>query len=123
IRYTLPMPPSYTYNVMLEPAGKKYEVFCPVVHSLQNGEADRIHIRVGCLRSAVHKLRIKWRLSGGSELVSGPITLRHFVPRRWAKKRRNRAEVGQEDEVQLPPPNSQMGCVEETIRTMMEMQS
>ena len=96
-KYTLPMPPSYKYNVMLEPEGEKYQIACQVVHSLKNGEADRIHIRVGCLRSATHKFRIRWRLSGGKELVSGPITLRHFVPRRWAKKRRNRAEVGQEE--------------------------
>lgn len=120
-RYTLPMPPSYTYNVMLEPEGRKYEVACPVVHSLKNGEADRIHIRVGCLRSAMHKFRIKWRLSGGRELVSAPITLKHFVPRRWAAQRRKHADVGQEEEVQLPPPNAQMGCVETSIRTAMEM--
>jgi hypothetical protein len=122
-KYTLPMPPTYTYNAMLEPEGKKYEVACPVVHSLKNGEADRIHIRVGCLRSAMHKFRIKWRLSGGRELISGPITLRHFVPRRWARKPRNRAEVGQEEEVQLPPPNAQIGCVEATIRTSLEIQA
>lgn len=121
IKYSQPMPPSYTYNVMLEPEGKKYEVACSAVHSLQNGEADRIHIRVGCLRSATHKFRIKWRLSGGRELVSAPITLRHFIPRRWAHQQKNRGEVGQEEEVQLPPPNSQMGCVEASIRNAIEM--
>lgn len=94
-----------------------------MVHSLKNGEADRIHIRVGCLRSAMHKCRIKWRLSGGRELVSGPITLRHFVPRRWAGKRKKLSEVGNEEEVQPPPPNAQMRCVESSIRTMFEMQA
>jgi hypothetical protein len=106
---------------MLEPEGKKYEIACQVVHSLKNGEADRIHIRVGCLRSATHKFRIKWRLSGGKELVSGPITLRHFVPRRWAKKRRNRAEVRQEEQFQPPAANAPMGCVEASIRTMLDI--
>jgi hypothetical protein len=122
-KYDLPMPPSYTYNAMLEPEGKKYEVACSVVHSLQNGEADRIHIRVGCMRSAMHKFRIKWRLSGGIEVISEPISLQHFVPRRWAQKRRNYAEVGKEDEVQVPSQSAQMGCVEASIRTTLEMQS
>jgi hypothetical protein len=121
IKYQLPIPPSYTYNVMLEPEGKKYEVACSTVHSLQKGEADRIHIRVGCLRSATHKFRIKWRLSGGRELVSAPITLQHFIPRRWAGRQRKRAEVGQAEEVQLPPPNAQSGCVEESIRNAMQL--
>jgi hypothetical protein len=121
MKRTLPMPPSHTYNAMLEPEGKKYEVACPVVHSLRNGEADRIHIRVGCLRSAIHKFRVKWRLNGGRELVSGPINLRHFVPRRWAGQRRKRAELGQEEEAQLPPANAQMGCVEASIRTVLEL--
>ena len=122
-KFNLPMPPSYTYNAMLEPEGNKYEVLCPVVHSLQNGEADRIHIRVGCLRSATHKFRMKWRLNGGQALVSGPLTLRHFVPRRWAGQRRSRAGVGQEEEVQLPAPNTQMGCVEASIRSMSGIQA
>lgn len=120
-KYNLPMPPSYTYNVMLEPEGKKYEVACSAVHSLQNGEADRIHIRVGCLRSATHKFRIKWRLSGGRELVSTPITLRHFIPRRWIERQRKHAEVGQTEEVQILPNNAQMSCVEASLRNAMGM--
>jgi hypothetical protein len=123
IKYNLPRPPSYEYNIMLEPEGKNYAVACSVVHSLQNGEVDRIHIRIGCLRSAEHMFRIRWRLSGGREIISGPIALRHFVPRSWARKRRERIGVGQEKEPQLPPPAPRTGCVEDSIRAMMQIQS
>lgn len=121
VKYDIPMPPSYTYNVMLEPQGKKYEVVCQAVHSLQKGEADRILIRVGCPRSATHCFRIRWRLNGDRELVSGPIKLKHFVPRRRAHQSKKRGEIGQVEEVQSPPPGEQLGCVEASIRTAMEL--
>ena len=120
-RYDIPMPPNYTYNVMLEPQGKKYEVVCQPVHSLQNGEADRILIRVGCPRSATHTFRIKWRLSGGREMVSGPIKLHHFVPSRRTRQSKKRVEIGQVEEARSPPPGEQMGCVEASIRTAMQV--
>ncbi|OWK35480.1 SMEK domain-containing protein [Fimbriiglobus ruber] len=116
-KITLPRPPSYKYHIMLEPEGKKYEVFCPVSHSLQSGEVDRIHIRVGCLRSAQHKFRIRWRMNGGREVTSSPITLKHFVPKQWSKKRQALVEVGAPDgETQgHADPFQSMGCIEASI--------
>jgi AIG2-like family len=117
----IPMPPSYTYNVMLEPQGKNYEVACQAVHSLRDGEPDRIQIRLGCTRSSTHAFRIRWRLNGGRELVSGPIRVRHFIPSRRTYQRKSRAEVGQVEEVQSPPAGEQVGCVEASIRYALAM--
>lgn len=122
IKYSAPMPPSYQYNVSLEPEGKKYEVFCPVSQSLKMGEADRIRIYVACERSATHALRIKWLLNGGKEAVSEPIVLKHFVPRTWSAQRKTRCEVGPPKDVpaesaQVPGPN--VGCVEASILNAM----
>ena len=118
-KQSLPMPPSYQYNVSLEPEGKNYEVFCPVSHSLRMGEADRIRIYIACQRSATHMFRIKWLLSGGKEAISEPIVLTHFVPRTWSRRRKTRCEVGPppQNASAEPPqvPGSKLGCVEETI--------
>jgi hypothetical protein len=106
---------------MLEPQGKKYEVACQPVHSLQKGEADRILIRVACPRSATHRFRIRWRLNGDRELVSGAIKLKHFVPSRRAHQSKKRGEIGQIEEVQSPAPGEQLGCVEASLRAAMEV--
>jgi hypothetical protein len=118
-RLSAPMPPSYQYNVSLEPEGKNYEVFCPVSHSLKMGEADRIRICVACERSATHTFRIKWLLSGGKEAISEPIVLRHFVPRTWSRQRRLQREVGAPKAASAEArqvPGSGVGCVEESAR-------
>jgi hypothetical protein len=119
IKYSLPMPPSYQYNVSLEPEGKQYEVFCPVSQSLKVGEADRIRIYVACERSAAHTFRIKWLLNGGKEAISEPIVLRHFVPRTWSGQLKTRCEVGPLKDASAEPPQvpgSNVGCVEASLR-------
>lgn len=120
-RLDRPMPPSYQYNVMLETDKKKYEAFCPVSHSLQIGEADRIRICIGCGRSATHNLRIRWRLNGVNECVSELIVLRHFVPRTWSKRKQTLVEVGHyNDGSSEQDTHSNMGCVEATARQMFQ---
>jgi hypothetical protein len=122
IKYSLPMPPSYQYNLSLEPDGKKYEVFCPVSQSLKVGEADRIRIYVACERSATHTFRIKWLLNGGKEAISEPIVLKHFVPRTWSAQRKTRCEAGppQDASAERPQvPGSDVGCVEASIMNAM----
>jgi len=118
INYSLPMPPSSQYNIMLEPEGKKYQVFCPVSHSLKEGEADRIQIRVACQRSATHMFRIRWVLNGGKEAVSGPIVLKHFVPKTWASRKKEQRSVGDQENLAIgeqPNPYGSIGCVEASI--------
>jgi len=120
-RRDIPVPPSFTYDVMLQPQGKNYEVACQAVHSLKDGEPDRIRIRLGCTRSATHCFRIRWRVSGGRELVSGPIRLKHFLPSRRARQRKKLGQVGQIEEVRSPPSGKRMNCVEESILACMSM--
>ncbi len=119
---SVPMPPSYQYNVSLRPDGKNYKVFCPVSHSLKMGEADRIRIYIACERSATHTFRIRWLLNGGKEAISEPIALTHFVPRTWSRRRKTMIEVGPppQDASDQPPqgPGSNIGCVEQTILDM-----
>jgi hypothetical protein len=124
IKYSLPMPPSYQYNLSLEPEGKKYEVFCPVSQSLKVGEADRIRIYIACERSATHTFRIKWLLNGGKEAISEPIVLTHFVPRTWSARQKTRREVGPPTDVSAEAPQvpiSNVGCVEASILNAMAL--
>ncbi len=95
VRYDLPRPPSYQYQIELEPEGTDYKVACPVSHSLAAGEVDRFQIRVSCARSAVHDLVIRWRFAGGHEIASPQIRLVHFVPRTFASEQTEGSKVGE----------------------------
>ena len=114
-----PMPPSYQYNVMLEPERSNYAVSCPIVHRLAPGEADRFNIKVACEMSSSHAFRIKLLVNGDRRIVSPTVRLRHFAPRTWAGKRIEQKSVSETNDPNLAcvdPDVAYEGCVTASLR-------
>jgi hypothetical protein len=77
--------PTMSYDVLLDLNKKNYEIVIPISHSLKAGEVDRFLIRLGALKSSVHRLRAKVVFNNNKEVVSNPINVSLFIPRSGAE--------------------------------------
>jgi pimeloyl-ACP methyl ester carboxylesterase len=122
VRYDLPMPPSYQYNVELRSDGVNYVVDLPLSQSLRIGEADRFTIRVACDQSAKHEFQLVWKFVGGYELVGPTVSLNHFVPKTHAKQESELVAVGALDpQREQEQAVSEGTCIEDTFMNMFQM--
>ncbi len=74
-------PPTMSYDVLLGLNKNNYEIVVPISHSLKPGEADRFLLRLGALKSSVHRFRAKVIYNDGRELNSKPIRISLMIPR------------------------------------------
>ena len=79
MRYGLPRPPSYYYDVTLPASGVDYEVELPISHSLIAGEADRFQISIASAAAARHELKIQLHYDEGQVVETSWITLDVFL--------------------------------------------
>jgi hypothetical protein len=77
--------PTMSYDVLLDLNKNNYEIVIPISHSLKAGEVDRFLIRLGALKSSVHRLRAKVVFNNNKEVVSDPINISLFIPRSGAE--------------------------------------
>jgi hypothetical protein len=75
-----PVPPSWTYQVKLQPEGRNYSVTAPISQALAPGEADRFLFKIAADRSSLHHFNLTLGYHGTAQLGCEPVTLELFVP-------------------------------------------
>lgn len=88
--YGAPGGPTYQYMVKLDVDRDNYKVRVQgggssVSQYLKSGDIDRFNIRIGTLKSSLHKFRIRLVYNDNQSLLSAPISLNMFVPRSEVK--------------------------------------
>jgi hypothetical protein len=76
-----PEPPTYEYKVLLRTEGAHYSIPANVSQAIKPGEPDRFTFCVAAQKSSQHRFRIRFLYNGQKELLSGPISLKVFMPR------------------------------------------
>lgn len=79
MRFGLPRPPSYYYNLELPISGKDYRVELPISHSLATGEVDRFQIEIGSVSSAHHEFKVELHYNNEEFVETSWINLNVFL--------------------------------------------
>jgi predicted alpha/beta hydrolase family esterase/tetratricopeptide (TPR) repeat protein len=84
--YGAPGGPSYQYAAKLDTDREKYQVRIQgngssVSQYLKSGDVDRFNVRVGVLKSSLHKFCIRLVYNDNQSILSSPIYLKIFVPK------------------------------------------
>lgn len=91
--YGAPGGPTYQYMVKLDVDRDNYKVRVQgcgssVSQYLKSGDIDRFNIRVGALKSSLHKFRIRLVYNDNQSLLSPALSLNMFVPKSEEKSAR-----------------------------------
>jgi hypothetical protein len=81
-RVGIPRPATFTYAAVFDAQNTAYQRRVQISHEIKPGETDRFTVKIAVPRSSSHRFRTTIRDISGLDLVSLPIEMNCFVPRR-----------------------------------------
>jgi len=66
------------FNIELKPEGKNYSITLPYISKIAGNDSERVQVTVKCVKSSIHKLKIKATTTDGGIIISKPINFHNL---------------------------------------------